>query len=117
MAASLAAPQEDVDRIGAGHYICCNLYTQTLMGLSTPREPVPNSPLSFLCELVKCGSGGIRLVFIFHWNIDYLYIAFSYSLSIGYPTPKPKAKPCLRYIHKNVICHVVYACDVLANGV
>ena len=38
MAASLAALQKDVDRIGAGNYLLCKFCTQTSIGLFTPRE-------------------------------------------------------------------------------
>ena len=39
VAANLAAPQKDDERIGAGNYVVCKFCTQTSIGLCTPREP------------------------------------------------------------------------------
>ena len=39
-AASLAAPQEDADRIGVKNYILCDSGTHSLTGLCMPREPL-----------------------------------------------------------------------------
>ena len=47
-AANSVAPRENVDRIGAHPYICCNLCTQTSTCLCMPQEPLPNSHLNLL---------------------------------------------------------------------
>ena len=58
MAASLAAPQKDADRIGVGNYILCNFCIRTSMGLCTPREPLLKSLPNSLCILCM-GSASI----------------------------------------------------------
>ena len=81
VAASFVAPQKDADRIGTGNYIICNFGTQTSIGLCTPREPLPNSPLIFCVQLAKVWS----FVFGIYCFYRLLYIAFILIKSIGYP--------------------------------
>ena len=113
----LSGAAKDADRLGASDFILVNFGTHTSTG--TPQQPLlKSSPISLCILCMSLASIFYLTIILLEFIAIYQLMRFSPTFHLMQASDNVHLDRgrslALGRVGKNIVCHVVYACDVVA---